>query len=71
MDYIITRYVVMECFIWCTSNGGGETLFIDVSVDERCAPEWCSFMSLDPPDLVTSEELIGAYHIEPAFILIK
>ena len=34
---------------------GGEIMFIDVDMDEKCAPEWFSFTSLDTPYLFNRE----------------
>ena len=50
---------------------GDETMFIEVGMDEHCAPDWCSFTSLAPQDIFTREEPIGAYHLAPASVHIK
>ena len=46
-------------------------MFIDVYMDERCETELCSFTSMDPPDIFTREELIGAYYLAPDSVQIK
>ena len=45
--------------------------FIGAGADEHCEPEWCSFVSLDPPELLTHEELIFANHLAPDSVQIK
>ena len=46
-------------------------MFIGAGGDEICAPEWCSFKSMAPPDNVTREDLIGAFNIAPDSFHIK
>ena len=50
---------------------GDETLFIGTGADEKCSLECSSLKSLDPPDTITHEELIGEYHIVPYYAQIK
>ena len=52
-------------------NRGDEALSISAGKDDHFAPEWCSLNSLVPPQPVTREEIICAYHLFPVTIQIK
>ena len=72
VDYPITGYIVIDVFSVVSDvlhhPRWDETLPNVTCEDERCAPEWCSLTSLGPPEPVTNEEIIRAYHIVPVTI---